>query len=125
MLQHLNVFLVLMGPKLDTVLNVQPHQSRVQRDDLFPSPAGHTVSAKSQNAIGLLGYLGTLLAHVQLAVNQHLQVLFYQAAFQPLYSNTVVFHGGVVTQVQDPAPGLVELHTIGLGPSVQPVQIPL
>jgi len=30
-----------------------------------------------------------------------------------------------VTQVQDPALGLAELHTIDLGPSMKPVQIPL
>jgi len=30
-----------------------------------------------------------------------------------------------VTQVQDPALGLVKPHTVGLGPSMQPVQIPL
>jgi len=30
-----------------------------------------------------------------------------------------------VTEVQEPALGLVETHTIGLGPSIQPVQIPL
>jgi len=34
-------------------------------------------------------------------------------------------HGVVVTQVQDPACGLVEPHTVGLGPSIQSVQIPL
>jgi len=30
-----------------------------------------------------------------------------------------------VTEVQDPAFGLVEPHTVGLGPLIQPVQIPL
>ena len=34
-------------------------------------------------------------------------------------------HGAVVTQVQDLAFGLVETHTTNLGPSIQPVQIPL
>jgi len=34
-------------------------------------------------------------------------------------------HGVVVTKVQDPAFGLVKPHTLGLGPSIQPVQIPL
>ena len=33
--------------------------------------------------------------------------------------------GAVVTQGQDPALGLVEPHTIGLSPWIQPVQIPL
>ena len=30
-----------------------------------------------------------------------------------------------MTKVQDPALGLVEIHTVGFGPSIQPVQIPL
>ena len=34
-----------------------------------PAPAGCTISDTSQAAVGLLGHLGTLLAHVQLAVN--------------------------------------------------------
>ncbi|KAK4828336.1 hypothetical protein QYF61_025805 [Mycteria americana] len=76
-------------------------------------------------AIGLLGHLGTLLAHIQLAVNQHPQVLFRQAAFQPLFPKPVALHGVAVAQVQDPALGLVEPHTIGLSPLIQPVQIPL
>jgi len=50
----------------------------------LPRPAGHTVPDTSQDAIGLLGHLGTLLAHVQLAVDQHPQVLFCWAAFLKL-----------------------------------------
>ncbi|KAF1415053.1 Prolyl endopeptidase, partial [Spheniscus mendiculus] len=76
-----------------------------------------------QDAIGLLGHLGTLLAHVQPAVDQHPQVLFRQAAFQPLFPKPVALHGVVVAKVQDPALGLVEPHTVGLGPSTQPVQV--
>jgi len=34
----------------------------------------------SQDAVGLLGHLGTLLAHVQPPVNQYAQVLFHWAA---------------------------------------------
>ncbi|GAB0190507.1 hypothetical protein GRJ2_001516000 [Grus japonensis] len=124
MLQHLNVFFVVRGPKLNTVLEVQPHQCRVQGDDHFPSPAGHTISDTSQDADGLPGYLGTLLAHIQLPTDQHPQVLFCQAAFQPLFPKPVALHGVVVTQVQDPALGLVKPHTVGLSPLIQPVQIP-
>ncbi|KAK4832962.1 hypothetical protein QYF61_026788 [Mycteria americana] len=50
------------GPKLNTVFEVRPHQCRVQGHDHFPSPAGHTTSDTSQDAVGLLGHLGTLLA---------------------------------------------------------------
>ncbi|KAK4824040.1 hypothetical protein QYF61_009631 [Mycteria americana] len=79
----------------------------------------------SQDAIGFLGHLGTLLAHIQAAVNQHPQVLFCLAAFQPLFPKPVALHGVVVTQVQDLALSLVEPHAVGLGPSIQPVQVPL
>ncbi|KAK4829526.1 hypothetical protein QYF61_005165 [Mycteria americana] len=124
-LQHLNVPLVVGGPKLNTVFEVRPHQCRVQGHDHFPSPAGHAIFDTSQDAIGFLGRLGTLLAHIQAAVNQHFQVLLCQAAFQPLFPKPVVLHGVAVAQVQDLALGLVEPHTAGLGPSIQPVQVPL
>ncbi|KAK4816126.1 LOW QUALITY PROTEIN: hypothetical protein QYF61_011362 [Mycteria americana] len=94
-------------------------------DDHCPTPAGHAIPDTSQDAIGFLGHLGTLLAHIHLAVNQHPQVLFRWAAFQPLFPKPVVLHGVVVTQVQDLALNLVEPHTIGPSPLIQPVQIPL
>ncbi|KAK4810518.1 hypothetical protein QYF61_004481 [Mycteria americana] len=124
-LQHLIVSLGVRGPKLNTVFKAQSHQCQVQRDNHFPSPAGHAIFDTSQDAIGFLGHLGTLLAHIQLAVNQHPQVLFCWAAFQPLFPKPVALHGVAVAQVRDPALSLVEPHTIGLGPSIQPVQVPL
>ncbi|KAK4821882.1 hypothetical protein QYF61_004398 [Mycteria americana] len=124
-LQHLNVSLVVRGPKLNTVFEVRPHQCRVQGHDHFPSPAGHAIFDTSQDAIGFLGHLGTLPAHIQLAVDQHPQVLLCLAAFQPLFPKPVALHGVAVAQVQDLALGLVKPHTIDLGPSIQPVQVPL
>ncbi|KAK4822933.1 hypothetical protein QYF61_023433 [Mycteria americana] len=124
-LQHLNVSLVVRGPKLNTVFKVRPHQCRVQGDNHFPTPAGHAVFDTSQDAVGFLGHLGTLLAHVQLAVNQHPQVLFCWAAFQPLFPKPVALHGVAVTGVQDTALGFVKPHAVDLSPSIQPVQIPL
>jgi len=41
--QHLNVFLVVRDPELNRVLEVWPHQCRVQEENHFPSPAGHTI----------------------------------------------------------------------------------
>jgi len=113
------------GPKLNTLLEVRPHQCRVQGHDHLPPPAGHIIPDISQDTVGLLGHLGTLLAHVQLAVDQHPKVLFCQTALQPLLPKPVVLHGVVVTEVQELAFGLVEPHTVGLSPFVQPVQIPL
>jgi len=49
----------------------------------------------------------------------------FRTAFQPLLPKPVALYGVVVTEVQDPAPGLVEPHTVGLSPLIQPVQIPL
>ncbi|KAK4828029.1 LOW QUALITY PROTEIN: hypothetical protein QYF61_022806 [Mycteria americana] len=97
-LQHLNVSLVVRGPKLNTVFEGHDH---------FPSPAGHTIFDTSQDAIGFLGHLGTLLAHIQLT---------------PLFPKPVALHGVAVAQVQDLAHSLVEPHTIDLGPSILPVQ---
>ncbi|KAK4812373.1 hypothetical protein QYF61_018823 [Mycteria americana] len=124
-LQPLNVSLVVGGPKLNTVFEVRPHQCRVQGHDHCPSPAGHAIFDTSQDAIGFLGHLGTLLAHIQAAVNQHPQVLFCLAAFQPLFPKPVALHGVAVAQGQDLALGLVKPHTIGPSPSIQPVQVPL
>ncbi|KAK4810330.1 hypothetical protein QYF61_018272, partial [Mycteria americana] len=119
-LQPLNVSLVVRGPKLNTVFELRPHQCRVQGHDHFPSPAGHAVFDTSQDAIGFLGHLGTLLAHIQVAVNQHSQVLLCQAAFQPLFPKPVALHGVALAQVQDLALGLVKPHTIDLGNCMKP-----
>ncbi|KAK4816771.1 hypothetical protein QYF61_022769, partial [Mycteria americana] len=97
-LQYLNIPLVVGGPKLNTGFEVQPHQCRVQGHDHFPSPAGHAIFDTGQDAIGLLGRLGTLLAHIQAAVNKHPQVLLCQAAFQPLFPKPVALHGVAVAQ---------------------------
>jgi len=48
-------------------------------DDQFPSPDGHTIPDTSQDAVGLLDHLVTLLAHVQPAVDQQAQILFHWA----------------------------------------------
>ncbi|KAK4814695.1 LOW QUALITY PROTEIN: hypothetical protein QYF61_025521 [Mycteria americana] len=70
-LQPPNVSLGVRGPTLNTGFEVRPHQCRVQGHDHCPSPAGHAIPDTSQDAIGLLGHLGTLLAHIQAAVDQH------------------------------------------------------
>ncbi|KAK4832598.1 hypothetical protein QYF61_024389 [Mycteria americana] len=124
-LQHLNVSPVVRGPKLNTGFEVRPHQCQVQGHDHFPAPAGHAIFDTSQDAIGFLGHLRTLLAHIQAAVKQHPQVLFHRAAFQALFPKPVALHGVAVAQVQDLALGLIEPHTIDLSPSIQPVQVPL
>ncbi|KAK4808540.1 hypothetical protein QYF61_009843, partial [Mycteria americana] len=92
-LQQLNVLLVVRGPKLNTVF-----ERRVQGHDYLPTPAGRAIPDTSQDAVGFLGHLGTLPAHVEPAVSQHPQVLLCQAAFQPLFPKPVALHGVAVTQ---------------------------
>ena len=90
-------------------------------DDHFLAPASYTVSDTSQDGIGLLSHLGTLLAHVQLYIDQRSLVHFFYTVFQPLCSKPVELSGVVVAKVQDPALGLVELNPTGLSPAIQPV----
>ncbi|KAK4825736.1 hypothetical protein QYF61_002175 [Mycteria americana] len=124
-LQHLNVSLVVGGPKTEHSIRGAASPVLSTGGNHFPSPAGHTIFDTSQDAIGFLGRLGTLLAHIQPAVNQRPQVLLRQAACQPLFPKPVALHGVAVAQVQDPTLGLVKPHTIDLGPSIQPVPVPL
>ncbi|KAJ7395241.1 hypothetical protein BTVI_157115 [Pitangus sulphuratus] len=124
-LQHLNVLPELRGPELDTILKVLPHLCQVQWKNHFPGPAGHTITDTRHDAIGLLGHLGTPLAHVQLPVNQYSQVLFHWAALQPLCPQPVALQRVVEAKAHNPALGLVEPHAIGLSPSIQPVQVPV
>jgi len=42
-----------------------PHQCRLKGEDHLPSPADYIISNASQDDVGFLGRLGTLLAHIQ------------------------------------------------------------
>ncbi|TRZ07060.1 hypothetical protein HGM15179_020047 [Zosterops borbonicus] len=74
-----------------------------------------------QDAIGPLGYLRTLPAHVQLAIDQYPQVPFCLANVQPLCPQPAVLQGVVVAKVQNLALGLVKLNVFGFGLSIQPI----
>ena len=102
-------------PKLSTVLEVRPHQCQVEGQDYFPNPAHHAIADTSQDVIGLLGHLGTLLAYIQPTVHQYTKVPFHQATFQPLLPKPVGLSGVVVTKIQDPT----------LGPLIQSIQVSL
>ena len=124
-LQGLDVFLTVRGPKVNRVLKVWSGQCWAQRDNYFPTPASNTTSEISQDAIGLLGHLGTLLAHVQPNISQQCQLHFLYTVFQLLGPKPVALPGVIVAKVQDPTLGLAEPHPIGFSPVIQPVQISL
>ena len=125
MLQGLGVFLAVRGPKVNTVLEVRPHQCWVQRYNYFSNPVRITISNTSQDASGLLSHLGTLVAHVQLAINQYLELCFDYTVLQSLCPKTVALPGVVVAKVQGLALGLVEHHLIGFSLAIKPTHISL
>jgi len=75
--------------------------------------------------VGLLGCECTLLGHVELLINEHLQVLLLRAALNPVSTQPVLIPGFSPTCGQDLPLGLVELHEVPAGPPLKPVKIPL
>ncbi|KAK4815138.1 hypothetical protein QYF61_017579 [Mycteria americana] len=117
-LQPLNVSLGVGGPTLNTAFEVRPHQCRVQGNDHCPSPAGHAIFDTSQDALAFLAtWAHCWLIFRRLSTNT--------PSFPATLPKPVALHGVAVAQVQDLALGLVKPHTIDLGPSIQPVQVPL
>ena len=58
-------------------------QGRAEGQDHLSQPVGHTAFDAAQDMVGFLGCEGTLLAHVQLPIHQHQQVLFGRAVLNP------------------------------------------
>ncbi|KAK4830181.1 hypothetical protein QYF61_008972 [Mycteria americana] len=124
-LQQVHVFPVLRTPELDAALQVGSHQSRAEGQNHLPRPAGHAAFDAAQDTVGFLGCECTLSAHVQLFIHQYPQVLLHRAALNPFISQPVLIPGVALTQVQDPALGLVEPHEVPIDPLLQLVQVPL
>ncbi|GAB0205260.1 hypothetical protein GRJ2_002991600 [Grus japonensis] len=124
-LQQLHVSPVLGTPDLDTVLQVESHKSRVEGQNHLPRPAGHTSFDAAQDTVGFLGCKRTLLAHVELLINQYPQVLLLRAALNPFPAQPLAALGIAPTHVQNLALGLVELHGVHIGPPLNPVRVPL
>lgn len=75
------VLLELRGPELDAIFQMQSHWGRVEGENLS-QPTKLSPSNTPQDAIGLLGLKGMVLAQGGPAVHQHPQVLFPYAALQ-------------------------------------------
>jgi len=75
---------VMLGaPEMNVVLQVGPHESRVEGQNHLPQPDGHTSLDATQDTVGLLDCQHTLLAHAESFINQHTQVLLLRAALKP------------------------------------------
>jgi len=99
---------------------VRSHQSGVEGQNHLPRPAGHASFDAAQDTVSLLGCEHTLLSH-----DQYPQVLFSRAALNPFIPQPALILGVALTQVWDPALGLVETHEVHTGPHLQLVQVSL
>ncbi|PKU44166.1 hypothetical protein llap_5535 [Limosa lapponica baueri] len=104
---------------------VSQEQSRAEGQNHFPGPAGQASFDAAQDVAGFLGCKHTLLAHVELLVNQHTQVFLLGAALNPFSAQPVFVLEIALIQVQDLAFGLVELHEVCMGPPLKPATVPL
>ena len=98
---------MLGASELDAGLRVGSHKSGVKGQNHLPWPAGHASLDAAQDTVYFLGCMSTLLAHVELLLHQYPQVLLLRAALQPLSAQPVLVFGVALTNVQDPAFGLV------------------
>ncbi|PKU48586.1 hypothetical protein llap_1122 [Limosa lapponica baueri] len=121
----------IKGRQTDTVLLIEEEPLKRSQSKLFDSLAFILNMADGmeyplvQDAVGFLGCKHTLTAHVELLIHQHPQVLLLRDALNPFSAQPVVVLGIAVTQAQDLALGLLELHEIRTGPPLKPVQVPL
>ena len=121
-LQQVNVSTVLNTPHLDSVLQVRPHQHRVEGQNHLPQPAGHASFDAAQDKVGFLGCEDTVLAHALFSIHQYPQVFFSRAVFSPFIPQLVLVVDVVTsTKVQDLTFGFVEPREVLLGPLLKPV----
>ena len=102
-------------------LQLRPHRCRVEGPDHPPRPAGHASFDAVQDTVGFLGCKGTMLAHAQLSMHQHLQVFFGRAALHPFIFQLTSVVRAASTQVQDLAFGFVEPLKIHLSSLLKPI----
>ena len=79
-------------------------------------------SYRAQDATGLHCCKSTLRIHVQIVYSQ---ILFSKATFQLGSVQPVLLHGANLSQVQDSAFALVELHAVSVSPFLQVVVVSL
>ncbi|NWY31223.1 F120B protein, partial [Pheucticus melanocephalus] len=118
-LQHVQVLPVLGMSELDTALQVECHQSRADRENPVPCPAGHAALDAAQGSAGFLGCEHTLL--VKLLTQQHPKTLL-RAALNPFPIQPVYVVRIAPTQLPHLILSPVEIGEVCTGP---PVQIPL
>ena len=108
---------MLGAPDLDVGLQVGPHKGRAEGDNHLPPPAAHSSLDAAQDAVGLLGCMCSLLAHVEHFMQQNPQVLLCRAALNEFFSQPIPMSGISPAQVQHLALGLVDPPYVNMGPN--------
>lgn len=66
----------------------------------------------AMDAVGLLGWGCTLLAHVQCFIHQNTQIILHRDALNPFFPQRLLILEVALTLVQDLVLGLFELHDV-------------
>ena len=77
------------------------HQGRVEWEENLSQPTDHRHSDTPQDAIGLLGHKGTVLAHGHPSVHQDPWVPFPYATLKQGSPQLILVSGVVLAQMQD------------------------
>lgn len=76
-------FLMLRALELNTVLKLESHKNREQRENHLLQSSGHAAYDAAQYMIGFLGCNHVLAAHVQFFICVYPQVLLHRITFSP------------------------------------------
>jgi len=95
-----------------------PHQCSTEWDSHLPGPPSYGVLDAPQDTVGSSGCQGTLLTHIQLAIDPTPHISFCGAVLQPLISQFVCITSITLSQVQNMALALVQFHTVGDCPAL-------
>jgi len=102
------------------------HESTVEGQNHLPSHVGYTPLDAIQDTVGLLGSKCTLPSPFESFIIRHTQILLLRAALKPFSAQTVPVLEIAPTHMWTfcSSLGSVELHEVGMGPPLKPVQVP-
>ena len=80
---------MLGAPELGAVLQVGSQEGRVEGEHHVSRRASHTSLDATQDTVGLLGYMHTLMAHVESSINLNPKILLLRAALKPYRAQSI------------------------------------
>jgi len=109
----LTLVLMLLGaPEVNPKLKVGSLEGQAEGEKHLPHPAVHTCFDAAMVTVGFLGCMHMMPSHVEVFLNQHLQVLLLRAPLNPFSTQPGFLLRIAPTHPQDLEVGLFELHSI-------------